>query len=304
MDGALLLIAANEKCPQPQTREHLMALQICGIKNIVIVQNKIDLVSEEDAIKNYNDIKKFLKGTPYENSLIIPVSAHHNVNMGALVYAIEKSIPTPHRDPNKEPIMFIARSFDINKPGTLPEKLQGGILGGALRQGKLKSGDMIELRPGRITQEQNKIVAKPITTEIISLMTGGKNVNEVTPGGSIGLLTKLDPGIVKADSLTGNIVGLVGKLPNILYHVKLNVHLLERVVGSKEDLTVEPIKMAEILMLNVNSAATVGFVTKLSKNDIECRLKIPICAENKSRITISRRIGNRFRLIGYGILKD
>ena len=43
MDGALLLIAANETCPQPQTREHLAALQIAGIKNIVIVQNKVDL---------------------------------------------------------------------------------------------------------------------------------------------------------------------------------------------------------------------------------------------------------------------
>ena len=39
MDGALLLIAANEVCPQPQTREHLMALNITGIKNIIIVQN-------------------------------------------------------------------------------------------------------------------------------------------------------------------------------------------------------------------------------------------------------------------------
>ena len=62
MDGALVLIAANEQCPQPQTREHLMALKIIGIKNIVIVQNKIDLVSEEKAVENYNQIKEFLKG--------------------------------------------------------------------------------------------------------------------------------------------------------------------------------------------------------------------------------------------------
>jgi translation initiation factor 2 subunit 3 len=135
------------------------------------------------------------------------------------------------------------------------------------------------------------------------LVTGGTNVKEVTPGGSMGVLTKLDPGIVKSDSLAGNVLGLVGKLPEILYNVRLQVHLLERVVGSKEDLIVEPVKMAEILMLNVNSAATVGFVTKLSKNEVDCRLKIPICAEHNSRVTISRRIGNRFRLIGYGILK-
>ncbi len=50
MDGALLLIAANEECPQPQTREHVMALEIIGVDNIVIAQNKIDLISEEQAL--------------------------------------------------------------------------------------------------------------------------------------------------------------------------------------------------------------------------------------------------------------
>ena len=60
MDGALLIIAANEKCPQPQTREHLAAIELAGITNIIIVQNKIDLVSKEQAVKNYNDIKKFV----------------------------------------------------------------------------------------------------------------------------------------------------------------------------------------------------------------------------------------------------
>ncbi len=49
MDGALLMVAANEACPQPQTREHLMALEIAGIRNSVVVQNKIDLVSRERA---------------------------------------------------------------------------------------------------------------------------------------------------------------------------------------------------------------------------------------------------------------
>jgi translation initiation factor 2 subunit 3 len=44
MDGALLLVSATEVCPQPQTREHLAALEIAGISNIVIVQNKIDIV--------------------------------------------------------------------------------------------------------------------------------------------------------------------------------------------------------------------------------------------------------------------
>ena len=34
MDAAILMVAANEECPQPQTTEHLVALKILGIKNI------------------------------------------------------------------------------------------------------------------------------------------------------------------------------------------------------------------------------------------------------------------------------
>lgn len=44
MDGALLLIAANETCPQPQTSEHLAAVEIMKLQHIIILQNKIDLI--------------------------------------------------------------------------------------------------------------------------------------------------------------------------------------------------------------------------------------------------------------------
>jgi len=303
MDGALLLIAANEECPQPQTKEHLTALQMAGIKNIIVIQNKIDVVKTEKAIENYNQIKEFLEKTPYADAPIIPISAKRGVNIDVLIKAIQDNVKTPKRDSTKDPLMFVARSFDINKPGSDPEKIQGGILGGIVYQGKLKIGDTIEIRPGRITTRNNQIVAEPITTEIKSIITGGKPVKEVMPGGSMALMTGLDPSIVNSDSLAGNIVGLPNKLPQIWNNLKLKVTLLERVVGSEEDLKVNPIAKNEILMLNVNSATTVGFVTEVSKDVIECKLKLPVCAEN-SRVTISRRIGNRFRLIGYGIIQQ
>ena len=148
MDAALLLIAANEKCPQPQTKEHLMALEIVGIKNIIIVQNKIDLVDEKEAEENFNQIKQFVKGTIAENAPIIPVSAQQNINIDVLITAIQEYFKTPERDLKKEPLMFVARSFDVNKPGTDVDELNGGVLGGALKQGKLKINDKIEIRPG------------------------------------------------------------------------------------------------------------------------------------------------------------
>jgi translation initiation factor 2 subunit 3 len=303
MDGALLLVAANEKCPQPQTREHLMALQIVGIKNIIVVQNKIDLVKESDALNNYKEIKEFLKGTEYENAPIIPISAVHNINIDALIQAIQEIMPAPKRDISADPIMVVARSFDVNRPGTDIEKLAGGVLGGSLKQGVIKKGQQIEIRPGYEVEERNQKIWKSLTTKIMDIKTGGASVEEAGPGGSIGVLTNLDPCVIKSDRLTGNVVGIPGKLPPVWQSFTLRIHLLERVVGSAEDLKVEPIKKLEALMLNVNSAATVGIVMDLHKDIIKCNLKLPVCAEKGARVTISRRIGNRFRLIGYGTIE-
>ncbi|MFC1728522.1 translation initiation factor IF-2 subunit gamma [Nanoarchaeota archaeon] len=304
MDGALLLISANEECPQPQTREHIVALQIMGINKVIVIQNKIDLVSEEQAMNNYKQIQEFLKDTPYKDSPIIPVSAQKKVNVDAVIEAIEKHIPTPKRDPKKEPLMLVARSFDINKPGSVVDKLVGGVLGGALIQGVLKIDEEIEIKPGRKIEKHGKTTWHPITAIITGLKTGSADVKEVGPGGSIGVLTSLDPSVVKSDSLAGSVVGHKDKLPQVWDELILETHLLERVVGAKEDLIVEPIKLGEPLMLNVNSAATVGMVDKLGKNEFHCKLRLPVCADPGARVTISRRVGNRFRLIGYGVIKE
>ncbi len=298
MDGALLVIAANEKCPLPQTREHLTALEVVGIKNIVIVQNKIDLVTPERVKEHYQEIKNFVKGTVVEDAPIIPISAQQKININYVIEAINEYIPTPERDPNKNPKMYVARSFDINKPGSEPEKLVGGILGGSIVQGILKIGDEIEIRPGIRIGDKWKV----ITTEIVSLQKAGKNVDEAGPGGLLGLMTKLDPFVTKADSLAGNAVGYPGKLPPVREKIKLGVNLLERVVGAKEELKVEGIKPNETLLLNISSARSVGVVADVKGNKIEMNLKIPICGDEGDRVVLSRQIMGRWRLIGYGSL--
>ncbi|MEK6940048.1 MAG: translation initiation factor IF-2 subunit gamma [Nanoarchaeota archaeon] len=303
VDGALLLVAANEKCPQPQTKEHLMALHISGIKKIIVVQNKIDLVSYEEALANHQEIKEFLSSTEYKDAPIIPISARANVNIDILLKAIQDHILTPPREVEKDPIMLVARSFDINKPGARPETLVGGVLGGTVKQGKFKVGDAIEICPGYMVEEKNKKIAKSLKSTIIQIFSGGQPVEEILPGGSMALRTTLDPSVVKSDSLTGSVVGLPGKIPAVHYQVNLETFLLERVVGTKEETEVKPLAKGEILMLNCNSAATVGVVVDPSKKNTLCALKKPICANPGNRITISRRVGDRFRLIGYGILK-
>ncbi len=300
MDGAVLVIAANEECPQPQTKEHLMALDIVGIENIVIVQNKVDIVEVEKVKENYKQIQEFVKGTVAEKAPIIPIAARHNANIDVLIQEIERVIPTPKRDPKKPYKMFIARSFDVNKPGTLPEELVGGVVGGSLMQGKIKAGDTLEICPGIKIEEDNNTRWQPLQTEATSINPGEKGAKSAKPGGLIGIGTKLDPSLTKADGLLGGIVGKPDTLPPVQYKLNLETHLLQRVVGTKEELEVEDIKTSELLMLNIGTTTTVGVVTSATNGKTELRLKLPVCADEGMRTAISRRIGARWRLIGHG----
>jgi translation initiation factor 2 subunit 3 len=299
VDGAVLVISAKDKCPQPQTREHLMALELLGIKNLIVAQNKVDLVTPERAKKSYQEIKEFIKGTVAENVPIIPVSAQFGANIDILLEAIDKFLPTPKRETGGKAKMVIVRTFDINKPGSDIDKLKGGVLGGAVVRGSLKVGDKIEIKPGKKIKKQGVIACVPINTEIVSAFTGGQSVKEVHPGGSIALGTLLDPAVSKSDQLAGNIVGKPGETPPIVDNLRVNVELMERIVGTEEQERVKPIAQ-EPLLLNVGPMVTSGVVTKVKGNEVELVLKIPICAEVGDKLAISRRVGTRWRLIGMG----
>ncbi len=303
MDGALLVIAADEPCPQQQTREHLAAADVIGINNIVIVQNKIDIVDEKRAHKSYDEIKRFVKGTVAEKAPIIPVSAQHGVNIDVLIQAMEQFIPTPKRDETKPPLMYIVRSFDINKPGTPIDKLEGGVIGGTVIQGKIAIGDQIEIRPGIPSEKEGKNNYTPLTSEIVSLQAGGKSVNEAHCGGLVGVGTTLDPSSSKADGLTGNIAGKPDMLPPTLSELTMETHILEQAVGTKELTKIEEVSMNETLLLHVGAAITVGKIASVAKDAVMAKLTRPVCAQAGSRVAISRKIAGRWRLIGYGLTK-
>ena len=304
MDGALLLISATEKCPQPQTREHLAALQIAGIENIVIVQNKIDIVTKERAVESHNEIKEFVKGTIAEDAPVIPISAHHDVNLDILIQAIEDIIPTPDHGKQKEALMYVARSFDINRPGSRPNKLRGGIIGGSVVKGQFSVGDDILIAPGRRIQEGSKTRWEPIKTVIESVQGGGLDLETIHAGGLCGVATPMDPNVTKADDLSGQVMARQGELPPIWEEFNLDLDLLEHMVASGDDAPekVRPLQPNEMLMINSATATSVGQVTAIKGKKCTLRLRLPICALEGSRITLSRRIGTRWRLIGHGTI--
>jgi len=298
IDSAILVIAANEGI-KPQTKEHFMALQAKKIKNIIIVQNKIDLVSKEKALENYKIIKEFVKGTIAEDAPIIPISAQQEINIDKLLEALA-NLPIPKRDETKEPIFLIARSFDINKPGTFIANLHGGVLGGILKQGKLKVGDEIEIKPGLSTKKNNQYIYEPLRTKIISLHQGSESVKEISPGASLAIETNLDPYLTKTDALTGCVVSTLGILPEITTKVKVKFKLFDEVLGTEDKKAVDQIKNKEMLMLSVNTTISVGTVEKVQGDQAELLLNIPIVALKGDNVGIARNLQGHWRLIGFG----
>tara|TARA_Y100000034_G_scaffold137028_1_gene218836 strand:+ start:3721 stop:4932 length:1212 start_codon:yes stop_codon:yes gene_type:complete len=302
MDGAILMVAANEECPQPQTREHLTVLKILGIKNIIVVQNKVDLITEKEAKKNYDQIHKFVTDTLGFEVPIIPMSAQKGANLDILIEAIEEFMPTPKEKEKADSSFIIARSFDINKPGTEIEKLSGGILGGTITGGTFKVGQEIEISPGFKTENKGVPTWTPVKTKIKNIVAGKKHVSEKGPGGSVAIETELDPAQTKTDSLVGNIIGEPDKTPGIIYHLKLKTQLFDKVLGAKEDLQIEDIKMNEPLVLNIGTATTWGIVNQIGNTTV-INLKRAISANSGAKVAISRKFGSRWHLIGWGEIK-
>ncbi|HJM79385.1 MAG TPA: translation initiation factor IF-2 subunit gamma [Nitrosopumilus sp.] len=300
MDGALLLVAANEKVPKPQTKEHLLALQTLGIQQIVVLQNKVDLLSYEKILENYKDITKFVKGTNAAKSSIIPISAQSGLNLDALIGAIESTIKTPERDEKADPVMHVLRSFDVNKPGIKLKDIKGGVIGGSLTQGIFNVGDEIEIKPGLINEKKKSY--EPIQTEITSLGTAAGIVESVKPGGLVAIGTKLDPSMTRSDSFIGSVIGKPGTLPENSTMLKLDVNLFDSAVGTTEDIKVNPIQNGELLRLNIGTAPVLGKVTKVKSTKIEIELRRPACIFENGHVAISRRIAERWRLIGAGIV--
>ncbi|MEM3791220.1 MAG: translation initiation factor IF-2 subunit gamma [Candidatus Micrarchaeaceae archaeon] len=296
IDCALFVIAANEPCPMPQTKEHLMVINAIGVKKAIVVQTKIDLVGKEKAKEHYGQIKSFLKGSLIEEAPIIPVLPNKEINIDALLEEIMK-IPVPERDVGSDPFMYIARSFDVNRPGTKIEELKGGVIGGSIVKGKFRVGDEIEIRPGIEKKEGGSVKYEPIVTKIESMHAGDTELKEAIPGGLIAIGTGLDPYLTKADGLVGQVAGLVGKLPEQKNKIEISYSSLKR-----SDIPEQPFKKDEPIVIGVGTASVLGYVRAYKQKILEVECKRPICAYENTKVSIMRNISQRWKLYGYGTI--
>lgn len=307
MDAALLLISANESCPQPQTSEHLAAVEIMRLKHIIILQNKVELVKESQAEAQHEDIKKFVAGTAADGAPLIPISAVLKYNMDVVAEYLCTQIPVPIRDFTSSPQMIIIRSFDVNKPGEEAEHLKGGVAGGSILKGVIKNGAEIEIRPGVVGKDKNgNVKCKPIMSRVMGLMAEKNDLEFAVPGGLIAVGTKIDPTLTRQDRLVGQVLGYPGELPQVFLEIEIKYYLLRRLLGVKMDgdsssNKVQKLKKGEILMVNIGSTAAAGRVLGMKEGEMaKVTLTTPVCTREGDKVALSRKIDKHWRLIGWG----
>ncbi|KAJ0007837.1 hypothetical protein Pint_29024 [Pistacia integerrima] len=296
IQGALLLIDANERFPQKQTSDFLAALKAVGLNHIIILQTKVDSIKESIAMDRLEAIKKFIKRRIVGEAPVLSVSAKCKYNVEDVCEYIVKNIPLPQHLV-KRPCVSIFRSVDVNKPAPEIGETKGVVFCGSLRRGVLKVNQMIEIGPGIVDRDENgEIKCTPIYSKIVSLYSEQNELQYAVPaGGLIWIGTTLDPTVTNADSLVGQVLGEVQFLPSLFCKIAVGVQMLE-----------ERTKLGrgEIVKLNIHSSSIVARVCQASGEGGIVRLKVksPVCMMQE-RFAISRNVENQWRLIAIGYIR-
>lgn len=197
----------------------------------------------------------------------------------------------------------------MNKPGCEVDDLKGGVAGGSILRGVLKVGQEIEVRPGIVSKDdEGKLLCKPIFSRILSLCTEQNDLMYAVPGGLIGVGTKIDPTLSRADRMVGQVLGAVGALPDIYIELEISYFLLRRLLGvrtegDKKGAKVQKLSKNEVLMVNIGSLSTGGRVLAVKADLAKISLTSPVCTEIGEKIALSRRVEKHWRLIGWGQIR-
>lgn len=297
MDAAILMVSANEKCPQAQTLEHLLILEMLQIKNIIIVQNKLDLVTFDEAYKNLESIKEFINGTIAQNAPIIPISAQFGNNINVVIeYLANFKKQVKHYNDNNVFKMVCLRSFDINKPGSEIHEIKGSVMGGSIIHGHININDDVEISPGLLLNDGSSQIIK---TKICNIYSEKTKLDSAGPGGLIALETTLDPVLGSKDRLVGQIIGSPGTLNSgmkQLYFIAKFIHNKRKYIkcGSEIYLTIGSMNVKTIVNSITNDSCSIYGTT----------LQWPVCFEIGDTILISIKSSHKISLVGVGKIVD
>jgi len=300
MDGAIIVVAVNQPLTQkPQLIQHLAAAKLGKINKIIVCMNKIDLVSKEILLERKTELDKMLEEYDIKPFAIIPTCFNKNINMKYVIRAImELFNPNDYITRGEsEPLFRISRSFDINKPGTSYDQVVGGVIGGSLFNGKLVVGDKIEIRPGQVSKSKDgKFICTPIISTIESIKTDTTELNEIIPGGLIGIRTDLDPYYCKHNGLSGQVVGKVGTLPDILNDVTLKLNIVTTFGFNWIP------KLKDQMMLQIGTKTCEASLYKINKDVFTFNFTKPFCVSKDQHIIVCYMLNKVLKIVGEGYL--
>jgi translation initiation factor 2 subunit 3 len=287
MDGIILVVSAAEVLSdKPQLLQHMHAIEIGKFENVIVLFNKLDLISKKVAKERKHELDFLLKKYNIKPKVIIPTAINLGLGKENILKAIMTYFP-PNRENKKENLFYITRSFNINKNNCNYKDLKGGVIGGSLLNGNFNIGDEIEIRPGVIENVNGNISCKPLTSKITSLQSDNLKLDTISSGGLIGIGTNIDPQFTANDYLSGNIVGIKGSLPEV--YTKINI--------SYEKISNYEINNNDLLYLQIGP---MNCKSKYINN--EFFLEKPCCINTNMLIIISKKINNKFSILGYGKL--
>lgn len=286
MNSVIMIISGNEKCPQPQTTEHLIAIEINDTFNNVnnlIVQTKIDTINIENAKESCLEIKRFVKNSFLENSEIIPISSRKKFNIEYILKHLFDSSKIKVNDNLSSDKALIVRNFDVNKPGTDIKILSGLVLGCSIINGEI------------IVGEEILIVPQNIKTIVKSIKTDNNNLSNAKKGGLIAIETELNPHLIKLNLIGSMIIKSKSFYESCLYKtgdiLTLKYYTLKKV---KCNFKVKDYISLNILSKYIENCEIVKiFIT--SKNKIQIKLTQDIYIPNDIDIKAVIIINNRLQ---------
>ncbi|MDE0846283.1 MAG: elongation factor Tu [Actinomycetota bacterium] len=221
VDGAILVVSAADG-PMPQTREHVLLARQVGVPYIVVALNKCDMVDDEELLELVElEVRELLSEYEYpgDDLPVVRCSALGALNgddgaaemIQELMEACDTAVPEPVRETDKPFLMPVEDVFSITGRGT--------VVTGKIEQGRINTGDEIEIVGIRDTQ---------ITT-CTGVEMFRKILDEGQAGDNVGLLLR---GTKKEDVERGQVCCAKG---SITPHTKFEaqVYVLNKDEGGR-----------------------------------------------------------------------
>ena len=219
---AILVVSAPEGV-QEQTRRHAFLVHMLGVKDIIVVVNKMDLEGyQKSAFERVKaETGSLLSSLGYQQLIFIPVSAMEGDNVykpsermswyqgPTLIQALDRTEPEEIGD---KPLRFVVQDvYNVDSES---------ITVGRVESGKLKKGDKLVFQPANVTGKVNRIKVFP------------GEVAEAVTGDSVGIL-------VDAKLTRGDVAGLPENPPIGVTSFLGEVALLEGTLSKGDEIEMQ-----------------------------------------------------------------